>query len=630
MPRGYQSRERQQRHRNHRREEKIKEVWMPGQKRKRIVDLEDHDDTGRQSEIPVAEKSRPRRQYKEDARKKKKLCGQKCQQDPESAVRINWFIPLLWDQIENAARRAGKPWSPRRIVYEAQKLNSDSFARLMEQVVGRWIDPIAKAAGVSKWKEMVMKQVANRSAPGGETTRAGILDAFPEVKNIINVQLTSLRKAGVPLTLLSIRGIMNMGWSERRATKAAQKLPENHEEVLHNAFLHEAAIIRDHAIPAALCVNTDQTQIVYQQGSQRTWNKKGVKQVATVGQEEKRAFTLVPSVSASGVLLPMQSVFHGKTHASCPGKKAACFNEALDLNYQQLPSKSATYWSTQETMRRLINEIIAPYFDGTKVELDLPLTQSALWKIDCWSVHKSNEFLTWMKTNHPNIIVSFVPSGCTSMWQPLDVGIQRILKLSIKRSAHCDIVEEVSEQLASEKKDIFIDTTLGNLHDRSVHWVVNAIHDINKKDIILKSFELCTIGKFNCSHASMISPEALAELRNLPKTNPKLHHEISSVESSNTPGPSDVEPVFSESADDPSDIPLKAVQEHVSSLGLSVPDGFASDNTGGLVRTGTGEDIMAEMEESQAAEVETKVYGRGHRKLNKPPRWGGEDAWETG
>ncbi|KAF8217446.1 hypothetical protein K438DRAFT_1521043, partial [Mycena galopus ATCC 62051] len=104
-----------------------------------------------------------------------------------------------------------------------------------------------------------------------------------------------------------------LGWSERRATKAAQKLPANHEKVLEEAFFREAYIIRDYAIPAALRVNTDQTQLVYQQGSGSTWTQRGAKQVATVSQEEKRAFTLVPSISASSVLLPMQAVFLGKT-----------------------------------------------------------------------------------------------------------------------------------------------------------------------------------------------------------------------------------------------------------------------------------------------------------------------------
>jgi hypothetical protein len=277
-----------------------------------------------------------------------------------------------------------------------------------------------------------------------------------------------------------------MGWSNRRATKAAQKLPANHEEVLTNAFLREATVVRDYAIPADLRVNTDQTQMVYQQGTDRTWNPTGVKQVSTVGQEEKRAFTLVPSISASGVLLPMQAIFMGKTIASCPSPKAPLYAQAKELGFRVLPSKTSTYWSTQESMRDLVDTIIAPYFEQTKKLLHLPATQASVWKIDCWSVHKSGEFLDWMKKNHDTIIIIFVPGGCTGIWQPLDVGIQRVMKLSMKRSAHRDIVNEVMAQMASGATNIKVDTSLGTLRDRVVGWIVRAIDDINNKDLILK------------------------------------------------------------------------------------------------------------------------------------------------
>ncbi|KAJ7304728.1 hypothetical protein DFH08DRAFT_639352, partial [Mycena albidolilacea] len=204
-----------------------------------------------------------------------------------------------------------------------------------------------------------------------------------------------------------------LGWSERRATKAAQKLPAHYEKILDDAFLREAYVIRDYAIPAALRVNTDQTQLVYQQGSSSTWNERGAKQVATIGQEEKRAFTLVPSISASGVLLPIQSVFSGRTAASCPSPASNRYREAVELQYSMVPSLTATYWSNHDTMHLLVNLIIAPYFEAKKKELGLPPSQFSIWIIDCWSVHKSREFLDWMKVNHPTIIVLFVPGGCT-------------------------------------------------------------------------------------------------------------------------------------------------------------------------------------------------------------------------
>jgi hypothetical protein len=52
-----------------------------------------------------------------------------------------------------------------------------------------------------------------------------------------------------------------------------------------------------------------------------------------------------------------------------------------------------------------------------------------------------------MKENHVNIIIIFVPGGCTGIWQPLYIGVQRVMKLSIKRSAHRDIIDKVSAQL---------------------------------------------------------------------------------------------------------------------------------------------------------------------------------------
>lgn len=91
-----------------------------------------------------------------------------------------------------------------------------------------------------------------------------------------------------------------------------------------------------------------------------------------------------------------------------------------------------------------------------------------------------------MKENHPNIILVFVPGGCTSVWQPLDVGIQRVLKLSMRRSAHRDIVHEVSSQIEEGVEHIALDTTLRTLRNCSLQWVLNAIADVDNQQLILK------------------------------------------------------------------------------------------------------------------------------------------------
>jgi hypothetical protein len=123
----------------------------------------------------VAELSRPRRQFKEDERRGNKPSGRKRQHEKERAERVNWFSPFLWTGIERAAFVAGKPWSPRQIRIEAQRQDPKSYATLTDQVVGRWIDREAEAEGVWKWRDSILRKVEKGNAPGGQSTRAGIL-----------------------------------------------------------------------------------------------------------------------------------------------------------------------------------------------------------------------------------------------------------------------------------------------------------------------------------------------------------------------------------------------------------------------------------------------------------------------
>ncbi|KIY49957.1 hypothetical protein FISHEDRAFT_65062 [Fistulina hepatica ATCC 64428] len=206
-----------------------------------------------------------------------------------------------------------------------------------------------------------------------------------------------------------------MGWSERASTRASQKMPANYRDILEEAFYREAWVIRDHDVPAELRVNTDQTNMVLVPGTRYTWAQKGAKQVPMVGIDDKRAFTLVPSISVSGELLPFQAIYQGLTNQSLPSAKCPTWSRAEEMRFRLLPSKTSTYWSTMDTMKDLVNTIIAPYFDHKRVQLERQSDQKSIWKIDCWSVHKSKEFLAWMRQTHPCIVVIFVPANCTGL-----------------------------------------------------------------------------------------------------------------------------------------------------------------------------------------------------------------------
>ncbi|KAF7969542.1 hypothetical protein HWV62_26939 [Athelia sp. TMB] len=267
---------------------KIENGWLPGQKRKHLVEFNET------SLLGAAKHSRPHHEFTEDYRVRCKRKGRKQTNVKTDAKRVNWQSPFLWSQITEAAVRAGKPWKPRSILQQAQWMNRGSFHQLTEQVIGRWID--AKLRGISQWTDVVLARAAVGNSPGGQSTRTGIL-----------------------------------------------KLPANYEERLNESFLRQASIIRDHGIPAELRVNTDQTQTHYQMGGKHTWSKSGGKQVMTMAMDEKCAFTLVPSISASSEVLPMQTIFQGKTDSFCPSKKTRRYDEAMVNQFIFEPSLTGIY-----------------------------------------------------------------------------------------------------------------------------------------------------------------------------------------------------------------------------------------------------------------------------------------------
>ena len=129
---------------------------------------------------------------------------------------------------------------------------------------------------------------------------------------------------------------------------------------------------------------------------------------------------------------------------------------------------------------------------------------------------------------------------------------------------------------------------------------------------------MCRAGDFNLSHASLTSAPALTALRELPVTNPTLHHELSAGKT-NTEDDVDDEPTFPiETPDDSCDIPINIVKSIVMSDGVVSAERFAIDHEGGIVRTGVAEETEGDEGENTSpvelghgrhARMGTKKYG---------------------
>lgn len=211
-----------------------------------------------------------------------------------------------------------------------------------------------------------------------------------------------MRESGLPLDINTIRGIMvamieqeapelfeyknskgecfrctpafvrhflktKMNWTLRSSTKAAQKVPVNAPHVTIRTFLRFVCSARDEKIGPYFIINADQTGIVYAQGTKKTYAEKGSKQVATVGTEEKRAFTLMVTLSQSGDLLPFQAIYSGKDpRRSLPKPSSPGYSDAVNLGMRFEVSGNDSHWATQESMRNWMTFIVVPYFQEQK------------------------------------------------------------------------------------------------------------------------------------------------------------------------------------------------------------------------------------------------------------------------
>jgi hypothetical protein len=144
-------------------------------------------------------------------------------------------------------------------------------------------------------------------------------------------------------------------------------------------FFRKAYAIKEYDIYESLYVNSDQTQVVYVPGNRLTYNPTGAKQVAVVGIEEKRTFTLMVSVAADGAILLFQAIYRGSTKLSLPSADSPHYKDAMAAGFLLEFSGTKTYWSNHKTMHTFVDNILAPYFARQKIELDLPPEQKSLW-----------------------------------------------------------------------------------------------------------------------------------------------------------------------------------------------------------------------------------------------------------
>ncbi|KAG1898796.1 uncharacterized protein F5891DRAFT_1190586 [Suillus fuscotomentosus] len=280
------------------------------------------------------------------------------------------------------------------------------------------------------------------------------------------------------------------------------------------------------------------------------------------------------------------------------------------------------FLETSDLAERPINGILVPFWMAKKQQQGVPLDQPCILQLDCWVIHRSIAFRTWLDVNHPWIHYCFVPAGTTGVAQPCDVGIQRSLKLAIKELQHKDIVSETLSQLTAGKTpdDLRLDVTKPTLRDRrSLCAVVHR--GLQAPQQAWHHTKAGADNMFNLSFESLTSLEARRMLRDLPQTAPdmweciQLRRQPASEDAEAVTQDTEVvtESVPEDNEEEPGDdAPLELLLQFVASGMKCAPDGYRIDVDGSLVVDSAG-DTFEEVQVAISTDPDT-TFGRGKRR----------------
>jgi hypothetical protein len=110
--------------------------------------------------------------------------------------------------------------------------------------------------------------------------------------------------------------------------------------------------------------------------------------------------------------------------------------------------------------------------------------------VDCCSVHKSEDFRTWMGDLHNFIkLMMYVAAGCTSKGQSADVIKQKPLKARIKRCFDLYTAGQVAKQIFDDvlPNEVELDMRMGTLREEMVKWAKESFYSLmERQDMVRK------------------------------------------------------------------------------------------------------------------------------------------------
>ena len=160
-----------------------------------------------------------------------------------------------------------------------------------------------------------------------------------------------------------------------------------------------------------------ETPLSYVSPGKYTFCLKGTTTVPIKSVDDKRQITATFTVSASGVILPIQLIYQEKTKRCLPKFK---FPKEFHVTYTK------NHWSNFEKWVELFKKVIFPYLQARKKKLGYPEEQYSLIIMDTFKGQDNEAMKSLCNTN--NCELAIVPHNLTNKFQPLELTINQKAK----------------------------------------------------------------------------------------------------------------------------------------------------------------------------------------------------------
>jgi hypothetical protein len=211
------------------------------------------------------------------------------------------------------------------------------------------------------------------------------------------------------------RFCMSLGLSIRMATHQGQRKPEEVTEQAENWMLYARPIVSGPNVEKKFIINMDQTPVPFNLAPKRTLEKINSTTVGIrrSGNSTTRA-TAALAVCADGTKLKPFVIFKGTPNGRIARDELHTYpsSERIAFCCQQ------NAWMDDGQMLKWIEKVLKPFLEQKPPETEVVL--------DMYKVHISES--TTAALAAIGVTAHIIPGGCTSLVQPVDVGINKPFK----------------------------------------------------------------------------------------------------------------------------------------------------------------------------------------------------------